>query len=403
MPTWYSDGTVSVTNGNTTVTGSGTAWVASVKLGQAIYLPDGRLYEIAVVVSNTQITLATPYQGSTQTGAVYQILPIDGLLEEASNALFSAIDTMRGHNEGTLAGRFPVGTNAQPSVRGASDGNTGVNLPGGDVLDFVTNAIRRARLSSAGLQLDAPLIGTAVMASLTDTTGGKVVTNGGHGLGTLTPPAVTDLDAFDTPNGWYRTISPSLAGVRPTHSGAALSSVYGFLHVQRYDNGGIKQVYTSVANAGFASMRTWEREGTIGGGWNPWRENYSTRNVLGAVSQSGGSPTGGLFEYGSNANGSYLRLADGTQICWGSQSLSSIAIGVAYAGGFRSGSVASANFPAPFAASPNVNSDTNDIATGDAIPVSAVRTSTTVQFRWWRAEAGTVDVNASYTAIGRWF
>ncbi|MBC3948365.1 phage tail protein [Pseudomonas sp. DOAB1069] len=38
--------------------------------------------------------------------------------------------------------------------------------------------------------------------------------------------------------------------------------------------------------------------------------------VVGAVGQSGGVPTGAIMEYGSNANGSYLRLADGTQICW---------------------------------------------------------------------------------------
>ena len=39
-------------------------------------------------------------------------------------------------------------------------------------------------------------------------------------------------------------------------------------------------------------------------------------NVLGTVSQSGGVPTGDLFERGDNANGEYVRFADGTQICW---------------------------------------------------------------------------------------
>lgn len=38
--------------------------------------------------------------------------------------------------------------------------------------------------------------------------------------------------------------------------------------------------------------------------------------VVDAVGQSGGVPTGAIMEYGSNAHGSYLRLADGTQICW---------------------------------------------------------------------------------------
>ena len=39
-------------------------------------------------------------------------------------------------------------------------------------------------------------------------------------------------------------------------------------------------------------------------------------NILGTVSQSGGVPTGAIIQHGSNANGEFVRLADGTQICW---------------------------------------------------------------------------------------
>lgn len=38
-------------------------------------------------------------------------------------------------------------------------------------------------------------------------------------------------------------------------------------------------------------------------------------DIVGTVSQSGGVPTGALMEYGSNANGEYLKLADGTMTC----------------------------------------------------------------------------------------
>lgn len=38
--------------------------------------------------------------------------------------------------------------------------------------------------------------------------------------------------------------------------------------------------------------------------------------ILGTVSQASGVPTGALIERGSNANGEYVRFADGTQICW---------------------------------------------------------------------------------------
>lgn len=38
-------------------------------------------------------------------------------------------------------------------------------------------------------------------------------------------------------------------------------------------------------------------------------------NLVGSVSQIGGVPSGAVIEQASNANGSYVRLADGTQIC----------------------------------------------------------------------------------------
>lgn len=43
---------------------------------------------------------------------------------------------------------------------------------------------------------------------------------------------------------------------------------------------------------------------------------YARANALGTVSQTAGVPTGALIEQGSGANGSYVRYACGTQICW---------------------------------------------------------------------------------------
>ena len=43
---------------------------------------------------------------------------------------------------------------------------------------------------------------------------------------------------------------------------------------------------------------------------------YAKENILGTVSQSGGVPTGAIIQRGSNANGEFVRYADGTQICF---------------------------------------------------------------------------------------
>jgi len=42
---------------------------------------------------------------------------------------------------------------------------------------------------------------------------------------------------------------------------------------------------------------------------------YGRDSILGVVSQSAGVPTGAIIERGSNANGEFIRYADGTQIC----------------------------------------------------------------------------------------
>jgi len=42
---------------------------------------------------------------------------------------------------------------------------------------------------------------------------------------------------------------------------------------------------------------------------------YKQANILGTVSQSGGVPTGAIIERDSNANGEYVKYADGTMIC----------------------------------------------------------------------------------------
>lgn len=47
--------------------------------------------------------------------------------------------------------------------------------------------------------------------------------------------------------------------------------------------------------------------------------------LLGTVSQAAGVPTGAVIERGSNANGKYVRFADGTQICTHILSIASVA------------------------------------------------------------------------------
>ncbi|WP_197091739.1 pyocin knob domain-containing protein [Serratia oryzae] len=77
---WYRSGTIALVQNSTTVTGTGTQWnnpVYGVAPGQMLLVPGAGtvvMHEIQRVVSDTQITLATPYTGSAATGQQYAIV-----------------------------------------------------------------------------------------------------------------------------------------------------------------------------------------------------------------------------------------------------------------------------------------------------------------------------------------
>jgi hypothetical protein len=52
---------------------------------------------------------------------------------------------------------------------------------------------------------------------------------------------------------------------------------------------------------------------------------YNQSNIVGTVSESAGVPTGAIIESGSNANGEYVKYADGTLMCWQEWAVESMA------------------------------------------------------------------------------
>lgn len=73
----YSTGTITVTNGDATITGSSTVWntVTNAEVGEYIKLPDGKWYKIASIASDTSLEIEVNYQGSTLAGQTYVISP----------------------------------------------------------------------------------------------------------------------------------------------------------------------------------------------------------------------------------------------------------------------------------------------------------------------------------------
>lgn len=120
-------------------------------------------------------------------------------------------------------------------------------------------------------------------------------------------------------------------------------------------------------------------------------EVFNQSNILGTVSQTGGVPTGAIIEGGSNANGKYVKYADGTMVCYHPVA------------GSADGNP-SWTFPVEFAASPEVVATI--INNDNSIRVSYAKTITTTAVVF-RVNVGTTINNSgsplSAIAYGRWF
>ncbi len=130
---------------------------------------------------------------------------------------------------------------------------------------------------------------------------------------------------------------------------------------------------------------------------------YGPGNLVGTVSQSGGTPTGAVVEQGSNADGDYVRWADGTQICWGVHSHGAVDIQTASGGGFCSAQMTE-DFPADFATPPTVTLSVNSTS-GDLDGWAALTASTATQFSLKHlkiASSASQDRDLHFQATGRW-
>jgi hypothetical protein len=138
---------------------------------------------------------------------------------------------------------------------------------------------------------------------------------------------------------------------------------------------------------------------------------FNQGNIVGTVSQSSGVPTGAIIERGSNANGEFVKFADGTMICTNSITLLDM-------GAFGSGTVGDIyrteaddwTFPATFISAPSFHAHTKSYPspTGANSPFavranSSISTTTASGIQAIGGINTGSDVVASVTAIGRWF
>ncbi|CAI3796857.1 hypothetical protein GLGCALEP_01658 [Pseudomonas sp. MM221] len=264
MP-WYRTGTVAITAGQTTVTGTGTNFSANGRVGDAFLGPDGNWYEVTNIASGTVLSILPAYKGATVAGGAYAITPVQGYPKTLADKFNDIANTWGS----TLAGLGAVSTeNVVPVTKGGTGGTT-----------------QAAARSGLGLKA----------------------------------AAVAD--------------------------------------------------------------------------------------ILGTVSQSGGVPTGAIMEAGSNANGEYVKYADGTLISRSLYTDNGLAINIAAGTLFRSATLTQI-YPVPFFDTPKV-SLTMYKGVNDSHRVSAQQHPSGSGYMTFSVSnsvsTAAVAIQCSIIAIGRWF
>ncbi|MDE0922368.1 hypothetical protein [Aurantimonas coralicida] len=134
-------------------------------------------------------------------------------------------------------------------------------------------------------------------------------------------------------------------------------------------------------------------------------DTAAMQSIVGTVGQSGGVPTGAIIERGSNANGSYIRWADGTQIC--TKTMTGLGpVNLAFGSCFTTGAIAGGLFAASFSGAPVVATFASS-PSGGASWVAGTTPATASSFGDLTlvrpSSSALTDFRMDLTAVGKWF
>lgn len=250
MP-WYRSGTVAVTSGSTTVTGTGTSFAASSRVGDAFQGPDGHWYEVTNIASASVLSILPAYQGANASAGAYALAPMQGYVKESADRLRQLIDQWGA----TLAGLGPLSSVAVAPV---ANGGTGGTTP---------------TAARAGLGL-----GSAATANA-GTAMGNVMPVGAFGLGSQFNPGLTRLsDASGVeiyPTGFYRYDTSTIS--KPTFgSGFGALIELSALFSGGANYGGQIAVDYATSEMGFRCLAG-------ASGFSTWRKIYHDGNTTRAA------------------------------------------------------------------------------------------------------------------------
>lgn len=223
-------------------------------------------------------------------------------------------------------------------------------------------------------------------------------------------------DSFIGPDGVNYEVanvaSATVISILPAYKGPTISgAAYAIMPVQGYDKmlsdafNGLNNQFgpklAALGTTGNYEVLPVDKGGT--GNTTGTAAKLASSAVVGVVSQSGGQATGAILETGSNANGTYIKYADGTLIAWKTVPTttgSNIATGALWKSAVQN----AGSLPAAFVGTPAVLCDGTDGAGGGWVAQELFGSATT-----WGAFStrNSFQNNAAGSlyllAVGRWF
>ena len=298
--TWFTATSVTVNNGQTVVSVNAGDDIQLAQESGGLIIGNNPPVEIKRSYldgsNNKKIELRSAWPYANQAAQPAVAFPTDGDLAAATAVLKQLIDG------------FALATQAQ-AEQGTNNTAAMTALRVKQAIDFFRPLTTSANDTTAGrVWRTNDLVKTN---SATDNTAGRMIKTGDFGLSNPinldAAPYNGNANALTATNGLFRvgaawTGSP-YSGTNGNNQGLLKVSVWagGLYAVQEFFN----------INSVWAKQTRRFNNGV----WEEWVIDYAGKNILGTVSQSVGVPTGAIIQRGSNANGEFVRFADGTQIC----------------------------------------------------------------------------------------
>lgn len=154
------------------------------------------------------------------------------------------------------------------------------------IAEFPDRAALDNVINQVGSLLDRGVVGGS----------GALMARGAYGIGAA-PETIVDIDDRAYQPGIY-AIVPTTVGDSPFSAGSVIIAWRGarVIQIATFESSASPDMFIRVYNSG----------------WGTWKKHYSTSNILGAVSQASGYPSGAIIERGSNSSGEYTKFADGS-------------------------------------------------------------------------------------------